>query len=151
VSDQNLHYEIRDIDDPDGGLILELHAEGQRIATARARTDVLADMGTLLGMSRSEVRDELEAALVRLMSHTLAKVEVSPPQEAHPGGLRFVSRYVYRDFDEVSAGVVWYDVPTGTTGPDELPAVIRNKMRLEVHSQLTARSPIARSLVDLLK
>jgi hypothetical protein len=104
-----------------------------------------------LGMRRDAVRDILAAALTDHLKHQLAKVEVTPPQAAPPGTLRFVSRYTYRDFDDISVGVVWYDVQTSTTGPDDLPAVVRNKMRFEVHSKLTAQSPNARGMVDLLK
>jgi hypothetical protein len=84
---------------------------------------------------------------------------VSPARAETPGSvdsrpvtrLKFVSRYTYRDFDDISVGVVWYDVRTSTTGPDDLPAVVRNKMRFEVHSKLTDQSPNARGMVDLLK
>ena len=149
VSD--LPYEIRDVADPDGGLILELHAEGQRIATARARADVLADMGTMLGLKPEGVHALLEKALVDQLKHQLAKVDVAPPEPATPDGLRFVSRYVYRDFDDISTGVVWYDVSSSTTGPENLPPVVRNKMRFEVHRKLTEKSPNALGLVELLK
>jgi hypothetical protein len=104
-----------------------------------------------LGMGREGVRTILESALVEHLKHQLAKVEVTPPQADPPGSLRFVSRYTYRDFDDISVGVVWYDVRTSTTGPDDLPAVVRNKMRFEVHSKLTDQSPNARGMVDLLK
>lgn len=148
---QDLQYEIREIADPQGGLILELHAEGQRVAGARTAGDVLGNMEQHLGMGREGVRTILESALVEHLKHQLAKVEVTPPQADPPGSLRFVSRYTYRDFDDISVGVVWYDVRTSTTGPDDLPAVVRNKMRFEVHSKLTDQSPNARGMVDLLK
>jgi hypothetical protein len=151
VPQQDLQYEIREIADPQGGLILELHAEGQRVAGARTAGDVLGNMEQHLGMGREGVRTILESALVEHLKHQLAKVEVTPPQADPPGSLRFVSRYTYRDFDDISVGVVWYDVRTSTTGPDDLPAVVRNKMRFEVHSKLTDQSPNARGMVDLLK
>jgi hypothetical protein len=137
--------------DPDGGLVLELRAEGQRIATARARADVLADMLAMLGLGRDAVRTVLEESLVDQLKHRLAKVDVATPEPVAVGGLRFVSRYVYRDFDDISTGVVWYDVPSSTTGPEDLPAVVRNKMRFEVHRKLTEKSPNAHGLVELLK
>jgi hypothetical protein len=145
VAQHELQYEIRDIAAPQGELILELHAEGRRVARARAGTDVL---GT---MERDEVRAILESALIDHLKHQLAKVEVTPPQADPPGSLKFVSRYTYRDFDDISVGVVWYDVRTSATGPDDLPAVVRNQMRFEVHSKLTDQSPNARGMVDLLK
>lgn len=147
----DLPYEIHDMADPDGGLVLELRAEGQRIATARARADVLADMLAMLGLGRDAVRTVLEESLVDQLKHQLAKVDVATPEPVAVGGLRFVSRYVYRDFDDISTGVVWYDVPSSTTGPEDLPAVVRNKMRFEVHRKLTEKSPNAHGLVELLK
>ena len=146
-----LSYEIRHIADPDGGLILELNAEGQRIATARARADVLTEMGTTLGLNPDAVRMLLEKALIDQLKHQLAKVDIAPPKPSTAGGLRFVSRYVYRDFDDISTGVVWYDVASSTTEPGNLPAVVRNKMRFEVHRKLTEKSPNALGLVELLK
>jgi hypothetical protein len=151
VAQQDIHYEIRDVPDPHGALVLELHAEGRRLAGARAGAEVLADMERQLGTTRDEVRASLESALVDHLKHQLAKVELTPPIADPPGALRFVSRYIYRDFDDISAGLVWYDVRSSTTGPDDLPAVVRNKMRFEVHSALTGQSPNARGMVDLLK
>jgi len=151
VPHQDLSYEIREIADPEGGLNLELHAEGERVAAARARADVLTDMERQVGVSREDVRGILESALVDQLKHKLAKVEVTPPRADSPGGLRFVSQYTYRNVDDISVGIVWYDVPTSMTGPEDLPAVVRNKMRLEVHSKLTDQSPNARGIVDLLK
>jgi len=151
VPHQDLSYEIREIADPEGGLNLELHAEGERVAAARARADVLTDMERQVGVSREDVRGILESALVDQLKHKLAKVEVTPPRADSPGGLRFVSQYTYRNVDDISVGIVWYDVPTSMTGPEDLPAVVRNKMRFEVHSKLTDQSPNARGIVDLLK
>ncbi len=47
--------------------------------------------------------------------------------------------------------MVWYDVPSSTTGPDNLAAVVRNKMRSDVHRLLTEASPNARGIVDSLE
>jgi hypothetical protein len=151
MAQQELHYVIRDIAEPSGGIRLELWVEQQRVATASVPSDRLSDMGTVLGMDRDAVRAQLERALLAQLRHQLAKVEVDSPRADPPGGLRFVSRYIYRDFDDITAGVVWYDVPSSTTGPDDLPAVIRNKMRFEVHRQLTTRSPNTHELVELLE
>lgn len=151
MSQQELPYEIRDLTDPEGGLYLELYTEGRRVAAARTRAEALAEMTALLGISRDEVRDVLERALVDELKHQLAKVEIDAPQAVPPGGLRFVSRYVYRDFDAIWSGVVWYDVPSSMTGPGDLPAVVRNKMRFEVHRKLTEHSPNAHGIVELLR
>ncbi|GAB4566965.1 MAG: hypothetical protein Tsb0020_19100 [Haliangiales bacterium] len=55
----------------------------------------------------------------------------------------------YRDRDHVDTGLVWYDVNTSDTGPDELPTIVRNKTRLEVHRKLTGNGSAARALVDI--
>jgi hypothetical protein len=144
-----IQYEIREIPDPQGGLVLELRVEGERLATARASADVLAQMAADFGTARDGMHTFLEETLVRSLKQQLGKVEVSKPKAIPAGGLRFVSRYVYRDLDTIHTGVVWYDVPLSTTRPEVLAAVVRNKMRSEVHRLLTEASPNARSIVDL--
>jgi hypothetical protein len=146
-----IQYEIGEVPDPEGGLVLELRVEGERLATARASADVLAQMTADFGTARDGMRTFLEETLLRSLKQQLGKVEVSQPKAIPAGGLRFVSRYVYRDFDTIHTGVVWYDVPLSTTGPENLAAVVRNKMRSEVHRLLTEASPNARSIVDLSK
>ena len=59
-------FEIREVRDPEGGLILELRANGLRVATARATADMLHDMASTRGLSRDEVRELLEASLSNL-------------------------------------------------------------------------------------
>jgi hypothetical protein len=149
VSD--VQYDIRDIPDPEGGLVLGLYVEGQQVGTARASRDVLDQMKAQLGSDAADVRAILSDALVRHLKQQLEKVELARPTANPAGGLRFVSRYVYRDFDAIYTGVVWYDVPSSTTGPEGLPAVVRNKMRFEVHRLLTEASPNTRGIVDLTK
>jgi hypothetical protein len=146
-----IQYEIGEIPDPEGGLVLELRVEGKRLAAARASADVLAQIAADFETPRDGMRTFLEATLVRSLKQQLGKVEVSQPKAIPAGGLRFVSRYVYRDSDTIHTGVVWYDVPLSTTGPENLAVVVRNKMRSEVHRLLTEASPNARSIVDLSK
>ena len=55
--------EIHEVVDPGGGLILELRANGVRVATARATADMIHDLGVAQGMSRSEIRAGLERSL----------------------------------------------------------------------------------------
>lgn len=53
-------FEIREVSDPDGGLILELRsANGLRLATARATADMIESMG----IGRDKVRSLLETSL----------------------------------------------------------------------------------------
>lgn len=56
-------FEIREVSDPNGGLILELRANGLRLATARASVDMLHDMAATQGLSRDDVRALLESSL----------------------------------------------------------------------------------------
>ncbi len=64
----DIQYEIHDVPDPEGGLILELHVEGERVATARAALDVLTQMGVELGSERAGVHEFLRETLVRISS-----------------------------------------------------------------------------------
>ena len=147
----NLPYEIREIADPEGGVSLELLVEGRGIARAGASADVLETMKSRLGIDHRGVVDDLRSALEDLLKNQLAKVSVSDPIEDPDMPLRFHARYTYRDHDDISTGVVWYDVNTSSTGPVELPAIVRNKMRLEVHRKLTSEGGAARALVDIHK
>jgi hypothetical protein len=147
----DMKFETREIPDADGGLVLELRVEGKTAATARASADVLAQLNADLGSNRDNVKTFLEETLARDLKQQLAKVELTPPKAIPAGGLRFVSRYTYRDFETIYTGVVWYDVPTSLTGPEDLAAVVRNKMRSEVHRLLTDDAPNARGIVDLAK
>lgn len=148
-NDTNLHYEIREIPDPDGGLVFDLIVEGIRTARARASHAVLDDIRAVVGLERDDVAKELHDALRSVLTNQLEKVTVSEPTEDPNQPLKFRSRYTYKDLDEVSTGMVWYDVSAGITGPDELPAIIRNKLRHEVLRKLTRDGTEARALVDL--
>jgi hypothetical protein len=149
-------FEIREVAEPDGGLCLELHAEGERIATARARGAALADLEGMLGLRRADVRVALESALVDRFEHELTKVDIASPKLATSHGSdgddgRFVSRYQHQDFEGIAVGVVWYDSSTSTTGSDGVPAIVRSKMRSEVQRKLAEKRPGAlRFLVEVL-
>ena len=104
------------------------------------------------GFRREDVVEELRTALTGYLKNQLATVCISDPQEDPTHRLRYVSRYTLRsrEDNEVRAGVVWYDIPESTTGPDDLPAIDRNQMRFEVHRKLTSFGSEARGLVELL-
>ncbi len=148
---QELHFEITDVEAGDAGLRLELRVEGQRIAVASAAAEVLDAMQASLSLSREDVTVELRGALRDHLSRKLAQVTLDPPQADPPGSLRFISRYLLRDGDTISTGVVWYDVETSETGPEALPAAVRNKLRHEVHRSLTKEGTHARAIIDLLQ
>lgn len=59
-----------------------------------------------------------------------------------------VGRHLSR---EVIAGVVWYDVSVGTTGPETLPALVRNKLRYAVHEQLVKGNAAAEELLKAVR
>ncbi len=65
-------------------------------------------------------------------------------------GRGFVSRYVDQG-PEAVLGAVWYDAESATTGPDDVSALVRSKMRAEVEGKLarTRRSPL-RVVLDFL-
>ncbi len=145
----NLPYEIREQDPAGGALRLELVVEGEVVATAGASADVLHSMDRVLGLDRQSVVSELRNALEDLLKDRLDKVTVSDPREDLTRPLRFHARYTYRDHTNVETGLVWYEVKTSATGPEGLSAIVRNKMRLEVHRKLTSDGGAARALLDM--
>lgn len=146
MSETALPYEVRAVPDSEA-LRLELWVENRRIATASAVVEVLDAMQRHLGLAREQVAQELRASLEALLKNQLDKVTISDLREE--GSLRYVARYTYRDFETVATGLVWYDVQTSETGPSEIPAVVRNKLRHEVHRRLTGEGTHARAIVDL--
>jgi hypothetical protein len=151
MSEESLGYEIRESSDLDGSLQLELLVEGTRVAHATVHADVLADMWTVLGLTRDAVAQALREALLKSLRAQGQFVEVGDLKEDAHKPLRFTGRFTYRLRDQVSTGLVWYDVSSSTTGPEDLPAVVRNKMRFTVHRKLTGEGSAARALVDLHK
>lgn len=146
-------YEIREVGRSDGGLTLELTIEGARLVRASANEDVIEQMKSQFGFSRQDVVEELRRSLESYLKNQLAIVKISDPEEDPVQRLRFVSRFslLSRENNDIRAGVVWYDVPGSTTGPEDLPAIVRNRMRLEVHQKLTSSGSEARGLVELLR
>lgn len=56
-------FEIIEVPDQDGGLILELRANGLRLASARASAQKLHDMEATRGLGRDDVRELLASSL----------------------------------------------------------------------------------------
>lgn len=144
----NLEFEIRESTRPNGDLLLEAIVEKRRVATGRASQEILSDIQTVLGFTRVEVAEELREALASLVKGQLATVAISHLKEDPDHPLKFTAQFTMKHFDEVSTGIVWYNVGTSTTGPDYLPAIVLNKMRHEVHRLLTSDSDTARELVE---
>jgi len=144
-----LPFEIRESEDAFGGIQIELWIEDERLARATAPADKLDDMRVLLGLEREAVAEELRHALKDLLKGQLGKVSISDLARDPDKPLSYRARYTYRDHDEVETGVVSYDVDSAATGPEGLPATVRNKMRHVVHQELTGVGSAARALVDI--
>lgn len=144
-------YEIRELPSDSDGVRLALLVEGAVIATASAGGEVLHDMQAVLGLQRDAIVADLRAALLDVLRTQGQSVQVDSIVEEPGRPLRFSGRYTHRLRNDLRTGIVWYDVNTSVTGPEEVPAVVRNKMRFEVHRRLTEDGGAARALVDLHK
>lgn len=132
-------------------LRLVLQVEGEPLATAGAASDVVVQMQAQLGLSREEILSELRGALESLRRNELEKIIIDRIREEPAGSRRYVASYVFRDFRNITEGIVWYDLPNGTTGPEDVPVLVRNKLRYEVHTKLTAGDPGAEALQRALR
>lgn len=146
MSGESIGYEIRSGTAADGGVMLELVVEGSVLARATVSSDVLDDLRTELGYDRDAVIAELRKSLRDALKTQKGFVEISDLKEGPP--LRFIARFTNRLKDEISTGVVWYDVNSSTTGPADLSPVVRNEMRFEVLRRLTSEGTNARALID---
>ena len=148
---------VRQLDDPEGGVRLELHAEGQRVASAGADADAVSDMDSLLGVDRRGLRSLLESALVERFELEQGMVDLGVPRvvaqtdAASSDDRRLVSQYVRRGPESIAVGVVWYDPSSDTTGPDSVHAAVRSKMRTAARRQLAEKPRSAvQVVVELL-
>ena len=149
--EESIAYEIRETATPDGGVALELVVEGSIVAHATVSAALFDAMRTELGLTREAVIGDLRKSLLAALKTQGQFVEITDVKEDPRQQLRFSGRFTHRLWDKVSTGVVWYEVDTSATGPEDLPAVVRNKMRLAVHRELTDAGTAARALVDLHK
>ncbi len=143
-------YEIVDESKGDD-LRLVLRVKGEAAATASALSDVVTQMQAQLGMTREEILADLGRALESLHRNELDKVTVQRLQERTAGSRYYVASYISRDFKNITEGIIWYDLPNGTTGPKDVPALVRNKLRYEVHGLLTAGNASAEALQKALR
>mgnify|MGYP001439187499 CR=1 FL=1 len=143
-------YEIVDQSSGDD-LRFVLLVEGVQAATAGASSDVVVQMGSSLGVTREYVASTLKSALESLHRNELDKVTIERLEERPPGSRYFVASYIYRDFRDITEGLVWYDLSNGTTGPDATPSLVRNKLRYEAHRMLTAGNASAEALQKALR
>jgi hypothetical protein len=114
-------------------LALGLYVENVRVAQAHASGDNVRSLIELWGMKRESVQELLSSSLKELHSNSLEKVQLL---ELRDDGRRWSARYVFRDFSDVTAGEVWYELATGETGPKNASPFVRNMLRFAVHAEL---------------
>lgn len=151
MSEDSLGYSVQEAENTEGDIVLRLVVEGELVARASASSAMLSDMYCLLGLSREAVAQQLRQSLLGVLRSQGQFVEVADIVEDPKQPLRFNGRFTHRLRDEVVTGLVWYDVKSSETGPEDLPAVVRNKMRFTVHRKLTDGGSVARALVDAHK
>lgn len=128
---------------------MELIVEGSVVARATVSGPIFAAIFASLGFDRAQVIAGVRGTLSQVLRTQGQFVNISDIAENPNRPLYFNGRYNYRLGEEVSTGLVWYNVTASETGPENVPAVVRNKMRTEVHRRLTTAGSVARSLVDL--
>lgn len=148
MADLQGNTEFRESDSPDGGVVVALVMDGEIVATARATRAVLDDLRSHIGLERGDVVSELRHALLAALRTQGQFVKITHMRRDDAKPLRFVAAFEASLRDDIQTGVVWYDVAESRTWPDAVPAVVRNKMRTEVHRELTTEGSIARWLVD---
>lgn len=149
MSKQNLGYEIKELKSADGDLTLDLVVEGVTFARASASAQVLEDICAVLGVSRDEVEHDLREALVDVLRGQTQAAEITEITKDPQQRLRFSALFKHTFGKHVEAGLVWYNVATSETGPEDVPPTVRNKLRLEVHRLLTTEGSSARALADM--
>jgi hypothetical protein len=147
--------ELREVADAEG-ITLELLVEGERLFSGRIRQDDLAEMFRMLRLAREDVVADLGRELLARFEQERARVKLSPPAPASSAGDegdgdRLVSRYVTDGGAGVESGIAWYDISSHSVGPDHVPALVRSRMRDDVHRKLTETRPsVLRVLLDAL-
>lgn len=149
MSKESIDYEITEHPTDDGGVAMELAVQGSMVARATVSGPRLAEMFGVLGFDRASVIAGVRATLSQVLRTQGQFVNISDIAENPSRPLYFNGRYHYRLGEEVSTGLVWYNVTATETGPEDVPAVVLHKMRTEVHRRLTTAGSVARSLVDL--
>jgi len=143
----NVHVEDRSPDD--GSIYLALTMNGKTIEDARASADVVDDIRRVLGVERAQLVNDMFKALEGYLRGEQGEVYLSSPQKDPQYPLRYLSRYIYNAQDEAQVGLVWYDVTSSETGPEEVPAHVKNQLRTAVHRQMTEPGSKARAIVDM--
>lgn len=136
-------FELREVVEAEG-ITVELVVEGERLFLGHVRHVDLAEMSRMLRLAREEVVAQLGRELVTRFEQARARVVLSPPVPAGDGdGDRLVSRYVTDAGASVEAGIAWYDTASRSVGPAHVPALVRSRMRDDVHRKLTETRPSA--------
>jgi hypothetical protein len=138
-------FELREVVDAEG-ITVELLVEGERLFSGRVRNVDLAEMFRMLRLAREDVVAQLGHELIARFEQERARVNLSPPVPASSAGGegdgdRLVSRYVTDSGAGLEAGIAWYDISSHSVGPDHVPALVRSRMRDDVHRKLTETRP----------
>jgi hypothetical protein len=143
-------FSIEDASDAER-LRLVLHVDGKPHADATATLPVVHDLCATFGISEEQVLAELRGALKALFANELENVRIDRFREEPAGSQRFVAKYTLRDYRDISEGIVWYDLNKGETGPEPVPAIVRDKMRYVAHEKLVAGNEAAEKLRELFR
>lgn len=130
MKEYSLCCQIREADQPDGGLMLELLVEEQEPPYARATVsgEQLELLRTWFGLQRSDVVGHLHLALMQSVRTQDDSTEITHVVQAPPYRMRFYGWFTYRAVREISTGFIWYDFLSGETWPESEIAPIRSKM-----------------------
>jgi hypothetical protein len=139
--------------DGDGGVLLVAEVVGANkvFAAAKADQNVVAQMRDQFGLSRDDVRAELKAALEQLHRNELDNISIQRIREEPPGSRQFIATFIFHELREIREGVVWYDLARSDTGPEDVPVLVRNKLRYAVHTQLVKGNDAAEALLKVLQ
>lgn len=140
---------VEDRSPHDGSIYLVLTINGRTVEEVRASADIVEDIRRVLGIKREQLVDDMSKEMISFIQQERGVVALSLPQEDPHHPLRFTARYIYNAQAEEQVGLVWYDVTSSETGPDDVPFHIRNELRTLVHRQMTEPGSKARAIVDM--
>ena len=141
----------QDTNDESTRLVLLHPDSGEVQAKATASAAALKEAQAVFGKSRQQVERALRDALADLDAGRLKKVVLNDLKEEPTEPLHFVAWYIYRDYKDISFGVVHYDLRRSTTGPDDVPTSVRNRLRFDTHKMLVSGNEEADRLLGVFK
>ena len=148
---ETVEYQISRTQSKTKGIFLSLVVDDKEICTAKASEDVVYSMSKWFGLDPKNVELLLHDDLVAYLKHSLGKFKLSNPEEAAEYRLRFKSHYTYQENNNITIGMVWYDISKNELWPEDVPNIIQNSMRTKVIRLLTLDGGVARKLIDSLR